>query len=168
MRADMTRPINFVVVHHTVSPAATVGSIRRYHLQNKGWRDIGYHCVIQRDASVHCGRPEDLEGAHTANRARRGTDVGAITRALMPSRNSGNDGSLGIVVCGAFHRLTPTHDQINALVAQISLWCRTYRFDPDYIFGHCDFDTAKSCPGINLFTLLPQIRVAVTRRAGRP
>jgi len=115
-----TRPISFIVVHHTVSPSATVDSIRRYHIDNKGWDDIGYHCVIHRDATIHPGRSEARVGAHAANQPRAGTEIGTRTRELIGNGSSANVNSLGIVVCGGFHIHTPTHDQINALIAQIA------------------------------------------------
>ena len=41
-----------------------VAEIRRWHVQERGWRDIGYHWVIDRDGSVAPGRPETEIGAH--------------------------------------------------------------------------------------------------------
>lgn len=161
----MTREINFIVVHHTVSASATVDSIRAYHVGNKGWDDIGYHAVVHRDGTLHAGRSESTRGAHTANPAREGTEVGELTRSLMPDEdNSGNAASLGIVVCGNMNNLTPTHDQINCVVDQCVTWCSNYEIDPAHIFGHRDFQTHKTCPGSNMYERLPEIRRAVARR----
>lgn len=163
-----TRPISFIVIHTTLVPHATVESIRRYHVENKGWADIGYHCVIQRDASIHSGRSEALQGAHTRNQPRAGTEIGERTRHLIGAGSSANVNSLGIVVCGGFHLHTniPTQDQVNALIGQIAVWCQTYDIDPHDVYGHRDFQTTKPCPGRNLYPLIPTIRRSVATRLG--
>ena len=38
------------------SLADKVAEIRRWHVQQRGWRDIGYHWVIDRDGAVAPGR----------------------------------------------------------------------------------------------------------------
>ena len=163
----MARQINFVVVHCTRFDNATVDSIRSYHVHSRGYDDIGYHCVIHRDGSIHPGRPEANRGAHASNKARSATAIGALTRSLMTGgQNNGNAGSLGIVVCGNYQNILPTQAQINALVTQITLWCQTYGINPDHLFGHRDFDTPKTCPGQHLYARLPDIRAAVALRRG--
>ena len=44
-----------------------VDEIRRWHLA-RGWRDIGYHFVITRDAAIQHGRDRDEIGAHAIGR----------------------------------------------------------------------------------------------------
>ena len=41
-----------------------VDDIRRWHVDENGWQDIGYHYVIHLDGSIHAGRPEEVAGAH--------------------------------------------------------------------------------------------------------
>lgn len=48
----------------TAAFAAQVAEIRRWHVEDNGWRDIGYHWLISRRGSVLPGRPEDEIGAH--------------------------------------------------------------------------------------------------------
>lgn len=43
--------------------AERVAEIRRWHVQDNGWADIGYHMVIDRDGQVYHGRPESQTGA---------------------------------------------------------------------------------------------------------
>ena len=54
------REINDLIVHCS----ATYGSqdigaveIRRVHVDENGWRDIGYHYVIRRNGDIEEGRP---------------------------------------------------------------------------------------------------------------
>ena len=44
--------------------AEKVAEIRRWHVQQRRWRNIGYHWVIDRDGAVAPGRPETEIGAH--------------------------------------------------------------------------------------------------------
>lgn len=162
----MTRQINFIVVHHTTFATATVDTIRQHHVERKGWSDIGYHAVVHRDGTLHPGRPVARPGAHTRNPARE-TPQGQTIRALMPgSRNSGNNGSLGIVACGNMNILPVTHDQVHRIIDQCATWCKVHDIDPQHIYGHRDFQTSKLCPGHSLYAELPHIRQAVARRIG--
>lgn len=40
--------------------------IRRWHVEQRGWSDIGYHFVIDRDGTVLEGRPVERQGAHVS------------------------------------------------------------------------------------------------------
>lgn len=60
------RTTKYIVVHTSASrPSATVNAkvIKAWHLA-KGWKDIGYHFVINRDGTVEKGRNVDEIGAH--------------------------------------------------------------------------------------------------------
>ncbi len=57
------------VIHHTATPSnTTIESIRRYHIKEKGWDDIGYHFIIKQDGSVVEGRSMFKQGAHAKGR----------------------------------------------------------------------------------------------------
>lgn len=56
------------------SLAAKVAEIRRWHL-DLGWRDIGYHWIIDRDGKVAPGRPETQEGSHVRGYNRKSLGV---------------------------------------------------------------------------------------------
>jgi len=58
------RPITKIIVHQTDTPTGTLESVRNYHMNVKGWKDIGYHFLITRDANVHKARPQAEVGAH--------------------------------------------------------------------------------------------------------
>jgi N-acetylmuramoyl-L-alanine amidase len=55
-----------LVVHHSASNPATttVELIRRWHVTDNGWDDIGYHWIITADGRVHTGRSPVMQGAH--------------------------------------------------------------------------------------------------------
>ena len=43
----------------------SVDTIREWHVNGRGWSDIGYHWVIRLDGSIEVGRPLEKSGAHT-------------------------------------------------------------------------------------------------------
>ena len=75
-----------LAVHHTETPsdnpATRVRAIQAYHMDSRGWCDIGYHFLVSADGQIFEGRPYSLLGAHTA------------------SQNSGN---VGVSFVGCFH-----------------------------------------------------------------
>ncbi len=65
-------PVSEIVIHCSATPpgwmkgqslAAKRAEIRRWHVDQRGWRDIGYHHLIDRDGSTLPGRPETEIGA---------------------------------------------------------------------------------------------------------
>lgn len=61
------RSINEIIVHCTANTATSkisLQDIRNFHIQKRGWSDIGYHFVIFADGRVEKGRPVQLSGAH--------------------------------------------------------------------------------------------------------
>ena len=63
------RKITKIIVHCSATREGkdySVDTIRRWHLK-RGWRDIGYHFVIQNDehGTINEGRPIEQTGAHT-------------------------------------------------------------------------------------------------------
>ena len=67
------RPINEIIVHCSATKEGAnfkVADIRRWHTtpppKGNGWRDIGYHYVVDLDGTIEPGRPLDQNGAHTS------------------------------------------------------------------------------------------------------
>ena len=61
------RSINEIIVHCTASREGnpmTVEQIRRMHIRERGWSDIGYHYVVYLDGTIHNGRDVNITGAH--------------------------------------------------------------------------------------------------------
>lgn len=57
----MKREIRYIVVHCTATPpAAKIESIQRYWKEQLGWKDPGYHYIIQRNGEIICLQPEHL------------------------------------------------------------------------------------------------------------
>ena len=70
------RDINRIILHCSATREGidySVDTIRRWHVEDRGWKDIGYHFVVQLDGTVNPGRPLEIQGAHT-----RGYNKGSI------------------------------------------------------------------------------------------
>lgn len=68
------RTINKIIIHCSATrpgwmennpTAMKVDEIRRWHVEERGWSDIGYHFLIDTDGTVAPGRPLERSGAHT-------------------------------------------------------------------------------------------------------
>lgn len=122
----------YIIIHHSVSPDHPVlknfDEIKRWHVENNGYRDIGYHWVV-----------EYINGKLTAIPGRAEWDTGAHTIG----RN--NDG-IGICIVGNFEKDTPT-EELYQFVANLckEIKCRHPITEID---GHRDHN-ATACPGKN-------------------
>lgn len=135
-------PVTEIVVHCAAtrprwyegrSLADKIDEIRLWHVRDRGWRDIGYHYVIDRDGLVGTGRLVTEIGAHVVGR---------------------NQGTIGICLLGGydsaasdrFHdHYTPAQDHsLRDLIGNLSRRTRIAR-----ISGHNDH-AATACPGFDV------------------
>ncbi len=110
-----------------------VAEIRRWHVQERGWRDIGYHWVIDRDGAVAPGRPETEIGAHVEGH---------------------NRGTIGICLLGGYGAKADDPFEKNVTDAQGAALKRLIREIKGRtairkVSGHNDY-AAKACPGFRL------------------
>ena len=62
------RKINKIIVHCSATREGqdiTVDTIRKWHVEGRGWSDIGYHFYIDINGKIWKGRNIDKSGAHT-------------------------------------------------------------------------------------------------------
>lgn len=136
------RLMHQVVIHHTASPRArtTVADVRRWHVEERGWRDIGYHFLVGADGRPQRGRPVDEQGAHVRGH---------------------NADTIGVCVIGAFSTEAPTEAQVVGLAGVLAALCVLYRIDPrEGIVAHRDL-AATDCPGDALYARMDEIRQRV-------
>jgi hypothetical protein len=161
------------VVHHTVNPndyspaqvPLMLRSIQSFHMDVRGWDDIGYNFVVDRFGTIWEGR------------------AGGPDRAVVGAHTEGfNTGSVGVSVLGTFDNAAPTPAILEG-VAQVVAWKLAPRnVDPlgtsvlvsrggdvhpegeavqtDNISGHRQLGQT-GCPGALLFARLPEIRQRV-------
>lgn len=112
--------------------AEKVAEIRRWHLAN-GWKDIGYHCVIDRDATVLAGRAKTVIGAGVA-----GHNSGVIHVCLIGGHGSAETDSFS-------DHFTHAQDvTLGQMIDAISS-----RTQIERVSGHNEY-AAKACPGFNV------------------
>ena len=61
------RKIDKIIVHCSATRKGKhfdVEEIRRWHVEGRGWKDIGYHYLIYIDGSIHNGIELNVQGAH--------------------------------------------------------------------------------------------------------
>ena len=146
------RPLNEIIVHCTATrPDWWVGTsaqvktneVRNWHT-SKGWSDIGYHYLIDRDGTVVSGRPLERTGAHV-----KGHNAGTIGIALF----GGHGGSASDMFEDNF-----TEEQDAALRKLIA----DLQKDHPSIFkisGHNEY-AAKACPTFRVGPWLAQTSAA--------
>lgn len=120
--------VTHIVMHHTAwTKDATVDDIAKIHIDQNGWRSVGYHYLITKKGTVY--------------QLKKYEDIGANVKGF-------NTQSIGIVMNGNFETEMPTPEQIAAgkeLVANIMA---------DFgrqltVIGHREAPKASTaCPGI--------------------
>ena len=61
------RKVDLVVVHCLATPEGRdvhINEVRRWHVEERGWSDVGYHWLVTLDGSIEKGRDESISGAH--------------------------------------------------------------------------------------------------------
>ncbi len=81
------RNIDTIIIHCTATrpnwwegktSQQKVDEVRRWHVEDRGWSDIGYHYLIDRDGTIVEGRPLERTGAHA-----KGHNTGSVGISLF-------------------------------------------------------------------------------------
>lgn len=86
----MARQVNKIIVHCTATPEGrdvTVDEIRRWHVEEKNWSDIGYHWIVTLNGTLERGRPEHIQGAHAKGFNKNSIGlcyVGGVDKDMIP------------------------------------------------------------------------------------
>lgn len=153
--------VQAAVVHHTVSSntysadqvPAMLRSIQAYHVQARGWSDIGYNFLVDRFGRIWEGRQggvdKEIRGVHASE---------------------ANGVSTGISVIGNFD-IAPVPSAVVNSVSALIAWKlaihkvvvgETFKLGTTTlpnVIGHRDVPSAQTaCPGRYLYALLPTIR----------
>jgi len=129
------RKIDKFIIHCSATREGqdiSIDTIRKWHVEENGWSDVGYHYVVDLEGRIHLGRPIEKSGAHT-----RGE----------------NKSSIGICYIGGcdanmHQKDTRTNAQKATLLELLRILHKTF---PECItYGHRDFSD-KACPSFNAF-----------------
>tara|TARA_Y100000592_G_scaffold99525_1_gene175887 strand:- start:7592 stop:8005 length:414 start_codon:yes stop_codon:yes gene_type:complete len=128
------RQINKIIVHCSATREGenyTVDTIRSWHVDGRGWSDIGYHFYIDLYGEIHKGRDIAKIGAHCKGQ---------------------NRNSIGICYCGGVEAdgKTPKDTRLDCQKEALTAVLRTLKamYPEAVIHSHNDFAN-KACPSFN-------------------
>lgn len=112
-----------------------IAEIRSWHVQDRGWKDIGYHFIVDRDGKIGRGRAETVIGAHTVGQ---------------------NAGTIGVCLLGGHG--SSERDKFEDNFTKEQLWATRWlvqniasRTPIKKVSGHNQY-AAKACPGFQVRT----------------
>jgi len=128
------RQINKIIIHCSATREGenyTVDTIRSWHVDGRGWSDIGYHFYIDLYGEIHKGRDIAKIGAHCKGQ---------------------NRNSIGICYCGGVEAdgKTPKDTRLDCQKDSLTAVLRTLKamYPEAVIHSHNDFAN-KACPSFN-------------------
>lgn len=130
----MMRKINKLIIHCSATPEGEdvkTETIRRWHINDNHWKDIGYHYVIELDGSIHKGRDENIVGAHCAGQNSHSIGICYVG---------------GVAKDGKMPKDTRTEAQKQSLIKLLKEL--KIKYPNATIHGHREF-TAKACPSFD-------------------
>ncbi|XP_018337898.1 PREDICTED: peptidoglycan-recognition protein SC2-like [Trachymyrmex septentrionalis] len=135
------KPAPYVIIHHSVSPGCKtraacqlkVRQFQNYHMDKKGWSDIGYNFLVGEDGNVYEGVGWDKKGAHS-----------------IPFNNK----SIGICIIGDYRNRTPNAAAVQAVANLIAYGVESNKIKSNYkLLGHRQ-TWSTECPGNSLYTMI--------------
>ena len=161
-----------IVVHHSAGQtsssdfAAVVRSYWDYHVNSRGWSDIGYNWLVDPNGVIYEGRGDRIRGAHSPCMNAIATGICFIGNY----ENSTQPSSAGMKALKDMIAWDATDKNINVLT---SGYVSALSGDMEHISGHKDgYDqypnsncTSTACPGANLHNKLQTIRTDVSNYA---
>lgn len=137
------REIKYIVIHCTATmPTATIESIKNYWKTTLGWKNPGYHYLLDNTGRIHPLLSHELIANGVAGYNRESIHVSYI--GGIDAEKSPKD--------------TRTEQQLNAMTGLIYFLKNKY---PNAIIqGHRDFPNVhKACPSFDVKTWLKEIEL---------
>lgn len=136
------RQIDEIVLHCSATPEGrdiSAETIKGWHVNERGWSDIGYHFVIRLDGTVEAGRPLHRAGAHV--KGRNATTIGVCYIGGM-DRNMQAKDTMNHGQERAFRNLVTA---LRAVYGDLSL------------HGHNEYAPHKACPSFVVAEKFPDL-----------
>jgi hypothetical protein len=177
-------PIRKLIVHHSATenrprnPAAIVREAYLYHVQGRGFGDIGYNYLIDHKGVIYEGRYSRRYASGEAITAEDHLGWGVVGAHAARM----NAGSCGVCLLGNFELGTPTDAALSSLSWLMAWKAGRHRIDvldsDPYENLSFDFFTFANlaghrnvgftqCPGSRLYAALPAVRAQAAAQAGR-
>ena len=128
------RKIDKIIVHCSATREGQdipVETIKKWHVEKRGWSDIGYHFYVTLDGTIKKGRDIDKSGAHTKGH---------------------NKTSIGICYCGGVESdgKTPKDTRTESQKESLLHVLKTLKamFPESTIYSHNEFAN-KACPSFD-------------------
>tara|TARA_B100000427_G_C15254313_1_gene483605 strand:- start:151 stop:582 length:432 start_codon:yes stop_codon:yes gene_type:complete len=124
-----------IVIHCAATkPSMDIGydEIRKWHVEDNGWDDVGYHYIIKRDGTLQTGRDESMVGSHA--RQVNGTSLGIC---LVGGVDDNNDWENNF-----------NDEQFETLKTIVLKLKDKYQIEK--IIGHYEVDDVKKCPSFDV------------------
>tara|TARA_R100001594_G_scaffold4312_2_gene15295 strand:+ start:8569 stop:9003 length:435 start_codon:yes stop_codon:yes gene_type:complete len=139
------RAINRVVVHCSDSDHHdTMDIIRHWHVNERGWSDVGYHVGINKAGQMELGRDWAKAGAHC--------------KGL-------NSRSIGVCVYGKIHF---TEAQFKTLEGLLKNLMAIFNLTVEDIYEHRQFNSEKTCPNFSLIPIKENIwKAEIKKKASK-
>ncbi|CAH2052129.1 unnamed protein product, partial [Iphiclides podalirius] len=138
-KLSLHTPVPYVVIHHSYTPAAcydsaqcqkAMRSMQDFHMNDRGWWDIGYHFAVGSQGVAYEGRGWNVLGAHALHF---------------------NTVSIGICLIGDWSNTLPPPEQIKTAKTLIATGVELGYIKPDYkLVGHRQVRDTE-CPGSVLY-----------------
>jgi len=160
-REPIYRQPTAFVIHHTVTPndpedpAYIVRAIYQYHAISRGWGDVGYNFLIDRQGNIYEGRKggDGVVGIHAGDY---------------------NYGSIGIALLGDYRSARMTPAMKEALISLMAWEADRFNIHPlesshfvhrefPHVVGHRDL-WPTICPGDKVYKVLPELRKLTWQR----
>lgn len=143
------RDLNRIIVHHSITANSDLGqwqTIKTDHMENRGWRDIGYHYgvgTLQDTWHAIIGRPIEQVGAHCKGH---------------------NKDSIGVCILGDYDNFWLPEDGYDFTTRFLTSLCQNNDIPSAQIYPHSAF-SEKTCCGvrINMDRIGTDVAIAILR-----
>lgn len=126
--------INRVTIHITATPSTTtVEQIRKAH-KSQGWKDVGYHWLVDSKGVIHKGRDEKLVGSHVGGYNKNNIGISYIARGSDTDSNA-----------KPYNKYMTEAQRIGLIKITAEVLHR-YGLTTKELYGHNDFTKLKACP----------------------
>ncbi len=120
------RRLSKMIIHCSASDIAehdNIDTIRKWHVEERGWREVGYHFFIRKDGTIEKGRDVRIAGAHCLGH---------------------NHDSIGICLSGASEFTLDQYISLGALMQVLQI-----EYGDLDVYPHNHFNKGKTCPNFD-------------------